>query len=189
MAMVMIQTNESYDSRVGAFRRKLEKIILDKHEDTKSKMGWWNVTIKLKSKSKQDRLATVVGLLVFTQFWYWYPLTYFISLAFSLAALIGLSSDLKVPKFEFLSNAKPSLFDYPKPTTQRTATASVKVPTAILSMYAKAKSRAKKDAESKAKEKAEVMPPSEDASAASTSMQVTGAEIGFVLVSSMHATP
>ena len=31
MAMVMIQTNESYDSRVGAFRRKLEKIILDKH--------------------------------------------------------------------------------------------------------------------------------------------------------------
>ncbi|RCV29543.1 hypothetical protein SETIT_6G022000v2 [Setaria italica] len=186
MAMVMIQTNESYDSRVGAFRRKLEKIILDKHEDTMSKMGailasgiidagGRNVTIKLKSKSKHDRLTAVVGLAVFTQFWYWYPLTYFISLAFSPTALIGLNSDLKVPKFEFLSNTKPSLFDYPKPTTQRTATASVKVPTAILSTYAKAKSRAKKDAESKAKEKAEAAPPSEDASAASTSMQVDGA--------------
>nr|CAB3482441.1 unnamed protein product [Digitaria exilis] len=187
MAMVMIQINESYDSRVGAFRRKLEKIILDKHEDTMSKMGailasgildagGRNVTIKLKSKSKHDRLTAVIGLAVFTQFWYWYPLTYFISLAFSPTALIGLNSDLKVPKFEFLSNAKPSLFDYPKPTTQQTATASVKVPTAILSTYAKAKSRAKKDAESKAKEKAEVAPPpSEDASAASTSMQVDAA--------------
>ena len=183
MAMVMIQTNESYDSRVGAFRRKLEKIILDKHEDTMSKMGailasgildagGRNVTIKLKSKSKHDRLTAVVGLAVFTQFWYWYPLTYFISLAFSPTALIGLNSDLKVPKFEYLSNAKPSLFDYPKPTTQQTATTSVKVPTAILSTYAKAKSKAKKDAESKAKEKAEAAPPSEDASAASTSMQV-----------------
>jgi len=136
--------------------------------------GGRNVTIKLKSKSKHDRLTAVVGLAVFTQFWYWYPLTYFISLAFSPTALIGLNSDLKVPKFEFLSNAKPSLFDYPKPTTQQTATTSVKVPTAILSTYAKAKSRAKKDAESKAKakEKAEAAPPSEDASAASTSMQV-----------------
>ena len=182
MAVVMIQTNESYDSRVGTFRRQLEKIILDKHEDTMSKMGailasgildagGRNVTIKLKSKSKHDRLTAVVGLAVFTQFWYWYPLTYFISLAFTPTALIGLNSDLKVPKFEFLSNAKPSLFDYPKSTTQQATTASVKVPTAILSTYAKAKSRAKKEAESKAQEKA-VAPSSEDTSAASTSMQV-----------------
>uniref|UniRef100_A0A0D3GXK4 26S proteasome non-ATPase regulatory subunit 1 homolog n=1 Tax=Oryza barthii TaxID=65489 RepID=A0A0D3GXK4_9ORYZ len=181
MAMVMIQTNESYDSRVGTFRRQLEKIILDKHEDTMSKMGaimatgildagGRNVTIRLQSRSKHDKLTAVVGLAVFTQFWYWYPLTYFISLAFSPTAFIGLNSDLKVPKFEFLSNTKPSLFDYPKPTTQQTTTASVKLPTAILSTYAKAKSRAKKEAESKAQEKAEA-PPSEDAS---TSMQVDG---------------
>ncbi|KAI3888606.1 hypothetical protein MKX03_031375 [Papaver bracteatum] len=39
MAMVMIQTSETCDSRVGSFRRQLEKIILDKHEDTMSKMG------------------------------------------------------------------------------------------------------------------------------------------------------
>ena len=83
-----------------------------------------------------------------------------------------------MPKLEFLSNAKPSLFDYPKPTTQQATTASVKLPTAILSTYAKAKSRAKKDAESKAQEKAEAAmetagaPSSEDAS---TSMQIDGA--------------
>jgi len=161
MAMVMIQTNESFDSRVGAFRRQLEKIILDKHEDTMSKMGailasgildagGRNVTIKLLSRNKHDKLTAVVGLAVFSQFWYWYPLLYFISLAFSPTAFLGLNSDLKVPKFEFLSHAKPSLFEYPKPTTQQTTTSTVKLPTAILSTYAKAKSRAKKDAESKA---------------------------------------
>ncbi|KAF7018060.1 hypothetical protein CFC21_031387 [Triticum aestivum] len=161
MAMVMIQTNESFDSRVGTFRRQLEKIILDKHEDTMSKMGailasgildagGRNVTIKLLSRNKHDKLTAVIGLAVFTQFWYWYPLLYFISLAFSPTAIIGLNSNLEVPKFEFLSHAKPSLFEYPKPTTQQTTTSAVKLPTAILSTYAKAKSRAKKDAESKA---------------------------------------
>lgn len=161
MAMVMIQTNESCDSRVGTFRRQLEKIILDKHEDTMSKMGailasgildagGRNVTIKLLSKSKHDKMTAVVGLAVFTQFWYWYPLTYFISLAFSPTAFVGLNYDLKMPKFEFLSTAKPSLFEYPKATTTATATSAVKLPTAVLSTTAKAKLKVKKDAEQKA---------------------------------------
>ncbi|KAL5583397.1 hypothetical protein UlMin_015839 [Ulmus minor] len=102
----------------------LEKIILDKHEDTMSKMGailasgildasGRNVTIRLLSKTKHDKITAVVGLAVFSQFWYWYPLIYFISLAFSPTAFIGLNYDLKVPKFEFLSHAKPSLFEFP----------------------------------------------------------------------------
>ncbi|WOL13194.1 hypothetical protein Cni_G21963 [Canna indica] len=177
MAMVMIQTNESCDSRVGTFRRQLEKIILDKHEDTMSKMGailasgildagGRNVTIKLLSKTKHDKITAVVGLAVFSQFWYWYPLLYFISLAFSPTAFIGLNYDLKVPKFEFLSNVKPSLFEYPRPTTPPTSTSSVKMPTAVLSTAAKAKSRAKKDAEHKA---AAEKPSSDDTSSSSVS--------------------
>ncbi|KAL5711772.1 26S proteasome non-ATPase regulatory subunit 1 A [Ranunculus cassubicifolius] len=163
MAMVMVQTSEAVDPRVGNFRRQLEKIILDKHEDTMSKMGailasgildagGRNVTIKLLSKSKHDKVTAVVGLAVFTQFWYWYPLIYFISLAFSPTALIGLNSDLKVPKFEFLSHAKPSLFEYPKPITAPAATSTVKLPTAVLSTSAKAKAKAKakKEADLKA---------------------------------------
>ncbi|KAL4591100.1 hypothetical protein LXL04_004049 [Taraxacum kok-saghyz] len=159
MAMVMIQISEASDSRVGAFRRQLEKIILDKHEDTMSKMGailasgildagGRNVTIKLLSKTKHDKITAVVGLAVFSQFWYWYPLIYFISLAFSPTALIGLNYDLKVPRFEFLSHAKPSLFEYPRPTTVPTATSAAKLPTAVLSTSARAKARAsKKEAE------------------------------------------
>ncbi|KAF8402091.1 hypothetical protein HHK36_013043 [Tetracentron sinense] len=161
MAMVMVQTSEASDSRVGTFRRQLEKIILDKHEDTMSKMGailasgildagGRNVTIKLLSKTKHDKITAVVGLAVFSQFWYWYPLIYFISLAFSPTAFIGLNYDLKVPRFEFLSHAKPSLFEYPRPTTLPTTTSAVKLPTAVLSTSAKAKSRAKKEADQKA---------------------------------------
>ncbi|CAI0380333.1 unnamed protein product [Linum tenue] len=162
MAMVMVQMNEASDSRVGTFRRQLEKIILDKHEDTMSKMGailasgildagGRNVTIRLLSKTKHDKITAVVGLAVFSQFWYWYPLIYFISLSFSATAFIGLNYDLKVPKFDFISNAKPSLFEYPKPTIVPTTTSAVKLPTAVLSTSAKAtKARAKKDAEQKA---------------------------------------
>lgn len=162
MAMVMVQTTEAMDSRVGTFRRQLEKIILDKHEDTMSKMGailasgildagGRNVTIRLLSKSKHDKVTAVVGLAVFSQFWYWYPLIYFISLSFSPTAFIGLNYDLKVPRFEFLSHAKPSLFEYPKPTTVPATTSTVKLPTAVLSTSAKAKARAKKEAEQKEK--------------------------------------
>lgn len=136
----------------------MEKIILDKHEDTMSKMGailasgildagGRNVTIRLLSKTKHDKVTAVVGLAVFSQFWYWYPLIYFLSLAFSPTAFIGLNYDLKVPKFQFMSFAKPSLFEYPKPTTVATTTSAVKLPTAVLSTSAKAtKARAKKEA-------------------------------------------
>ncbi|PIA56018.1 hypothetical protein AQUCO_00700382v1 [Aquilegia coerulea] len=161
MAMVLVQTSEAIDPRVGNFRLLLENIILDKHEDTVSKMGailafgiidagGRNVTIKLLSKTKHDKVTAVVGLAVFTQFFYWYPLIYFISLAFSPTALIGLNSDLKVPKFDFLSKAKPSLFEYPRPITPPTARFTPKHPTAVLSTSAKAKIRAKKDADQKA---------------------------------------
>ncbi|KAI3848209.1 hypothetical protein MKX03_003487, partial [Papaver bracteatum] len=81
MAMVMIQTSETCDSCVGSFRRQLEKIILEKHEDTMSKMGAIlasgildaggnNVTIRLLSKKRHDKVTAVVGLAVFSQFWH-----------------------------------------------------------------------------------------------------------------------
>lgn len=184
MAMVMVQISEASDSRVGAFRRQLEKIVLDKHEDTMSKMGailasgildagGRNVTIKLLSKTKHDKITAVVGLAVFSQFWYWYPLIYFVSLAFSPTALIGLNYDLKVPKFEFVSHAKPSLFEYPKPTTVATTTSAVKLPTAVLSTSARAKARAsKKEAEKAIAEKAAGTESSSGAPSSGESMQV-----------------
>uniref|UniRef100_A0A7N0RHW2 26S proteasome regulatory subunit RPN2 C-terminal domain-containing protein n=1 Tax=Kalanchoe fedtschenkoi TaxID=63787 RepID=A0A7N0RHW2_KALFE len=126
--------------------RESRRVILDKHEDTMSKMGailasgildagGRNVTIRLLSRTKHDKITAVVGLAVFSQF----------CLAFSPTAFIGLNYDLKVPKFEFVSQAKPSLFEYPKPTTVPTAALAVKLPATVLSTSAKAKARASKN--------------------------------------------
>lgn len=59
-------------------------------------------------------MAAAVGLLVFQNFWFWYPLTNFISLALTPTTLIALNKDLKMPKMQFRSNAKPSAFAYPQ---------------------------------------------------------------------------
>ena len=49
---------------------------------------------------------------------YWYPLTFFLSLAFQPTALIGLNSDLAMPQsFSVTAACKPSLFAYPTPLT------------------------------------------------------------------------
>jgi len=94
-----------------------------------------------------------VGLLVFCQFWYWYPLTHFLSLAFSPACIVGLNADLKMPKIELKSNGKPSLYAYPPPLEEKTKQTKEKVETAVLSITAKHK---RKEAEKKKEEKMDV---------------------------------
>ncbi|XP_024382538.1 26S proteasome non-ATPase regulatory subunit 1 homolog A [Physcomitrium patens] len=162
MAMVLLQTTEAREPRVATFRRQLEKIINDKHEETMSKMGailaqgildagGRNVAIMLQSRTGHDRVTAVVGMAVFSQFWYWYPLIYFISLSFAPTAFIGLNEELRMPKFNFVSETKPSLFGYPPSVAPPAATSAVKLPTAVLSTSNRAKVRgAKREAEAKA---------------------------------------
>ena len=52
----------------------------------------------------------------------------------------------KAPKFDFISNARPSLFAYPSPTKPPKKEAVTKVAAAVLSTTAKAKAREKKKA-------------------------------------------
>jgi len=54
-----------------------------------------------------------------------------------------------MPKLEFISNAKPSLFAYPSPMKKQEKTVVEKVATAVLSTTAKAKARAKKNEKEK----------------------------------------
>jgi len=89
-------------------------------------------------------MPAIVGVALFTQFWYWFPATHFLSLAFTPTAVIGVNADLNMPEIEFTSNAKPSLFAYIPPTKPPTATVIEKVATAVLSTTAKAQAKAKK---------------------------------------------
>jgi 26S proteasome regulatory subunit N2 len=132
-----------------------ETIIKDKHEDVMARFGavlgqgiidagGRNVSISLKSASGQSNMPAIVGMMLFTQFWYWYPLAHCLSLSFTPTAFIGLDALLEVPKLSFVSNAKPSLFAYPPPTKPPTSEVIEKVATAVLSTTNKAKARAKK---------------------------------------------
>ena len=79
---------------------------------------------------------------MFLQYWYWYPLLNFLSLALTPTALIGVNEDLKVPKsFSFVSNAKPSTYKYPEFLKKEEGKVNEKVETAVLSTTAKVKAR------------------------------------------------
>ncbi|KAI9144268.1 armadillo-type protein [Paraphysoderma sedebokerense] len=164
MAMILIQHNEVLSPKVAHIRKSYEKVVSNKHEEPLARFGavlsqgiidagGRNVSMSLQSRSGTTNMNAVVGMAIFIQSWYWYPLTHFLSLAFSTTALIGLNRDLKIPKFSFLSNARPSIFAYPPPTKPPTQKEVEKVATAVLSTTAKAKARAKK-AEKEKKEAA-----------------------------------
>lgn len=106
-AMILIQQTPVMTSKVTFYRQHYTKIISDKHEHNMVKLGaviaqgildagGCNVTISLQSRTGHMSMKTAVGLLVFSQFWFWYPLSHFISLAFTPTALIGLNADLNV---------------------------------------------------------------------------------------------
>lgn len=151
-AMVLIQHTEVTSPKVKTFRELYRKVINDKHEDVMAKFGaiiaqgiidagGRNATLSLQSRTGHVNMASVVGMLVFNQFWFWFPLSHFLSLTFTPSAIIGLNADLKMPKFEFRSNAKPSAFAYASPLEEKKGRETEKVETAVLSTTAKAKAK------------------------------------------------
>jgi 26S proteasome regulatory subunit N2 len=159
-AMILIQTNEAANPKVGPTRKLFETIIKDKHEDPMARFGavlgqgiidagGRNVSISLSSASGHANMSAIVGMAIFTQFWYWFPLSHFLTLSFTPTAFIGLDSFLEAPKLSIVSNARPSLFAYPPPTKPPTTEVVEKVATAVLSTTNKAKARAKKSEKDK----------------------------------------
>jgi len=107
MAMIFIQSNEVSAPKVVQFRQTLEKVITNRHEDALAKFGavlaqgildagGRNVTIGLTNSTGALNMEAIVGMALFTNFWYWYPLAHCLSLAFTPTAIIGLNSELKV---------------------------------------------------------------------------------------------
>jgi len=182
-ALVLVNTSEALNPKVKTFRELYAKVIADKHEDVMAKYGaimaqgiidagGRNVTISLASRTGHAHMQGIVGMLVFTQFWFWFPYAHFLSLAFQPSAIIGLNKDLKMPKQCFLSSGKPSLYAYPPKMEEKKDTSKEKVATAVLSITEKAK---KKKEEKEKKEKEEKMDvdstastPASTASAAAT---------------------
>ncbi|GJJ69702.1 26S proteasome regulatory subunit N2 [Entomortierella parvispora] len=165
LAMILMQQNETQNAKVAGVRTMFEEVIKKKNEDALAKFGavlgqgiidagGRNVTISMQSRSGHSNMSAIVGVALFTQFWYWFPASHFLSLAFTPTAIIGVNADLNMPEIEFTSNARPSLFAYIPPTKPPTTVAIEKVATAVLSTTAKAQAKAKR---SKAAAESDVM--------------------------------
>jgi 26S proteasome regulatory subunit N2 len=152
LAMILIQQNDSMNSKVNEIRNKFMKIIGDRHEDAMAKFGCAlalgiidaggrNCTIGLQTQTGNLNMTAIVGMAVFTQYWYWFPLTHFLSLSFTPTAMIGVDQDLEIPSFKFFSNSKPSQFDYPPEAEVKSEEVLEKIKTAVLSTTAHARRR------------------------------------------------
>lgn len=141
LSMVYIQIN---DSRAQELRKHLRERVEDKLEPVMCKMGailaagildagGRNVTLSLRTRTGHKNMQAIVGLAMFLQYWYWYPMVHFISLAFTPTAVIGVNVDLKMPKFSLKSNVPPSYFAYPPETKVEAKKKEVKVQKAQLS--------------------------------------------------------
>ncbi|KAG6862388.1 hypothetical protein C0995_011828 [Termitomyces sp. Mi166 len=157
LGMILVQQSEASSPSLASTRALYTKVVSDKHEDPMARFGaaigqgfidagGRNVTISLQSRAGSKNTSAIVGMVMFCQFWYWYPLAHCASLAFEPTGIIGLDANLKVPKFDIISHAKPSLFAYPSSTKPPKKEAVTKVATAVLSTTAKVKAREKKKA-------------------------------------------
>jgi 26S proteasome regulatory subunit N2 len=155
LGMVLIQHNEHSCPKSAEIRKLYETTIADKRADLMSRLGAClgqgiidaggrNVTISLQSRNGHNNTPAIVGMAVFTQFWYWYPLAHFLSLTFTPTGIVGLNKNLEPVEFKVVCNAKPSLFAYPPALVPPSEEKVEKVATAVLSTTAKSKARAKK---------------------------------------------
>jgi len=170
LSMIMVQQNEAMNPKVTAIRKTLKKVVGDRHEDAMTKFGaalalgildagGRNCTIGLQTQTGNLNMAGVVGMAVFTQYWYWFPFTHFLSLSFAPTSIIGLDHDLEMPSIKFHCATRPSLFDYPPEQEVKVEEGPALVTTAILSTTAQAKRRAQKKERAQRRESMDIDTP------------------------------
>ncbi len=149
LSMVLIQTSAAREPKEAYFRKHLSTVITGKFVPAMAKFGailahgildagGRNVTVSLRTLSGHKNAINVVGLSLFSQYWYWHPYVHFISLSFTPTAVIALNSKLEMPEYQFRVNAKPSAFAYPEKVKPKEKVA-VKLKTAVLSVSRKKK--------------------------------------------------
>lgn len=107
LGMVLVQQSDAATPASNITRALYSKIIGDKHEDPMARFGavlgqglidagGRNVTISLQSRAGGQNMNAIIGMVLFCQFWYWYPLAHCVALSFESTAIIGLNQELRV---------------------------------------------------------------------------------------------
>lgn len=77
--------------------------------------GGRNATVGMVSASGVFRRTSIVAMALFTQYWYWFPMSYMLALSFAPTAVIGVTADVKLPKFNVVCQCPKGRFAYAKP--------------------------------------------------------------------------
>ncbi|EAR85471.2 26S proteasome regulatory complex, subunit RPN2 (macronuclear) [Tetrahymena thermophila SB210] len=153
-ALILQQANQNSEPKLEKFKKTLQSVYSKKHEDILCKMGailssgiieagGRNQVVRLASQQGFPKLASCVGMVIFTNFWYWFPYVNFINLSFAPSALIGIDQTLRIPTdFSFKINTKKSTYDYPEPIKQDDNKDKKEFEKVTLSTTNKAKARA-----------------------------------------------
>lgn len=175
LSLIMIQQTDKLNPKVNELNELFLNVITNKHQEGLAKFGACiaqgiinaggrNVTIQLENPETNTLdTKSIVGLVMFSQFWYWFPLAHFLSLSFTPTSVIAVNSkDLSIPKFELNCFSRPDVFDYPKMYEEKSNKEVAKVATAVLSTTARAKARAKRMKKEKGEDNEDIQENAED---------------------------
>lgn len=155
-SMILIQQNEKTYPKIKEFRDKLASIVSNKHEESLARFGATlaqgildaggrNTTIQLENTQTSTlNMKAIVGLTIFTQYWYWHPLSHFLCLSFTPTSVIGITENLKIPNIKINCHCREDYFSYPPKIEIQVAKQAEKVATAVLSTTHRARNRAAK---------------------------------------------
>ncbi len=154
--LIFPQTTIAQEPDLKSFKENIGKILLDKDEHVLIRfgaclsqglleLGGRNCEIKLVNNIGANKMLSIIGMALFTQYYYWFPLLQFIHVAVNPTLLIGVDKSLKIVKnYKMKSNAKPSKFGYPKEEEIQKKKEEVKQEAAVLSTHARVKAKIRK---------------------------------------------
>ena len=186
LGMLLMEQNKYETPYVNELRDEVyKKIISNKREGDMTRLGailgaglldgaGRNATIELYNQNnKCKRQSAIVGMAIFWQYWYWYPLIPFITLSFKPTMLMCLNYQLNMVKLNVKSNVISNMFDYPEKLKEETKEKKKTLVKAVLSITQKHKAREarrQKDKEEAAAAEAD------DGASESTTVSTSGTE-------------
>ena len=154
--LIFSQTTLKQEPGIKEFNENLNKILEDKNEHLLIKfgamiskglvnLGGKNCVINLVSNTNENKMKSVIGMCLFTQYYYWFPMLHMLNLSVCPTFLFNLDDQLKIPKnYKMLSKAKPSIFGYPKEEEKDNKKKEVKAEAAVLSTHTRNKAKSRK---------------------------------------------
>ena len=155
-ALIFSQTTLKQEPNINIFKDSLEKNLNGKDEHVLIRfgallskglleLGGKNASISLVSNTGENKMSSIIGMCLFTQYYYWFPMIHFINLAFTPDFVVGLDKNLKIPKNYYkLSKAPPSLYGYPIEKEENKKEKEEKKEVAVLSTYNRVKAKERK---------------------------------------------